>query len=304
MKNQSNKPHATYNNMQPRVPSKLFYFVFIIISIATLEVNNCASAFTYPVSQVVPSRTHANPMPMTMSMSMHHRHHHSIRSNRMAINDDDAATSEAEDADPITRKRQMPKMIMNVYINYITKLWRQTDPKERKKVASQQALSAIKRVKHIMEGEEYVDLSHVNDYDTLDDIDQRIQSRDDLLMACSAMLECMEKGDIQDPAITEAIAKNDKATPAKKKKKSRSVLFGAAMGAMVACWVFSGNFVFTTLFTLMTALGQLEYYRMVMKTGIYPARRISVLGACSMFITVSQIQWVTLCNFVSSSIPS
>jgi len=69
------------------------------------------------------------------------------------------------------------------------------------------------------------------------------------------------------------------------KKKSRSVVFGAIMGALVACWVFSGNFVFTALFTLMTVLGQLEYYRMVMKAGIYPARRISVLGACAMFVT-------------------
>ncbi|KAL3760217.1 hypothetical protein ACHAWU_001727 [Discostella pseudostelligera] len=70
-----------------------------------------------------------------------------------------------------------------------------------------------------------------------------------------------------------------------KKKKGRSVLFGATMGLIVACWVYSGNYIFTTLFTLMTALGQLEYYRMVMNAGIYPARRISVLGACAMFVT-------------------
>mmetsp|Transcript_5300 Transcript_5300/g.11599 ORF Transcript_5300/g.11599 Transcript_5300/m.11599 type:complete len:596 (+) Transcript_5300:114-1901(+) len=77
------------------------------------------------------------------------------------------------------------------------------------------------------------------------------------------------------------------AAPAKKKKKKggRSVLFGLTMGIAVAGWVYSGNYVFTTLFTLMTALGQLEYYRMVMETGVYPARRISVLGACAMFVT-------------------
>jgi len=74
--------------------------------------------------------------------------------------------------------------------------------------------------------------------------------------------------------------------PAKKeKKKGRSVLFGATMGLVVAGWVYSGNISFTALFTLMTALGQLEYYRMVMNTGIYPARRISVVGACATFIT-------------------
>lgn len=207
------------------------------------------------------------------------------------------------------KKRLVPEKIFKTYVNYMAKLWRQTDPEEREKVAAQQALSAIKRVKHIMEGEEYVDVSHVYDSDTLDDVESRIAARDELLSACNKMLECLEKVKMQAPAImdgSEQSATVDQ-TPveiansvstingntedsAPKKKKSRSILFGATMGAITACWVFSGNFVFTTLFTLMTALGQLEYYRMVMKTGIYPARRISVLGACSMFVTVSAIR--------------
>eukprot|EP00529_Nitzschia_sp_RCC80_P016600 CAMPEP_0113485228 /NCGR_PEP_ID=MMETSP0014_2-20120614/24374_1 /TAXON_ID=2857 /ORGANISM="Nitzschia sp." /LENGTH=668 /DNA_ID=CAMNT_0000378865 /DNA_START=213 /DNA_END=2216 /DNA_ORIENTATION=+ /assembly_acc=CAM_ASM_000159 len=74
-------------------------------------------------------------------------------------------------------------------------------------------------------------------------------------------------------------------TPAPKKKKQRSILFGAIMGAVVAAWVFSGNYIFTGVFCLMTILGQLEYYRMVMNTGVFPARRISVIGATSMFVT-------------------
>ena len=57
------------------------------------------------------------------------------------------------------------------------------------------------------------------------------------------------------------------------------------MGLCVAAWVFSGNYIFTGLFTLMTILGQLEYYRMVINTGVYPARRISVIGAATMFLT-------------------
>jgi hypothetical protein len=211
----------------------------------------------------------------------------------------------------------VPKKIFKTYVNYMTKLWRQTDPEEREKVAAQQALSAIKRVKHIMEGEEYVDVSHVYDSDTLEDVESRITARDELLSACNQMLECLEKVKMQAPAMMDVGSEQNNAvdefssketsnsvsimngnttkdsTPSsssskkKKKKKSRSILFGATMGAITACWVFSGNFVFTTLFTLMTALGQLEYYRMVMKTGVYPARRISVLGACSMFVTVS-----------------
>lgn len=58
------------------------------------------------------------------------------------------------------------------------------------------------------------------------------------------------------------------------------------MGAVVAGWVFSGNYIFTGLFTLMTIIGQLEYYRAVIGTGVYPARRITMLGACSMFLSV------------------
>lgn len=93
-----------------------------------------------------------------------------------------------------------------------------------------------------------------------------------------------------DKDASKQVAKVDTSKAALKKKADggkprRSILFGAAMGALVACWVFSGNYVFTGLFTLMTILGQLEYYRMVMNTGVYPARRISVVGACSMFVT-------------------
>jgi hypothetical protein len=79
--------------------------------------------------------------------------------------------------------------------------------------------------------------------------------------------------------------------PVKPKKNRRSIMFGATMGFAVACWVFSGNYLFTGVFTLMTILGQLEYYRMIMNTGIYPARKISVVGASSMFLTVSHCVW-------------
>ena len=86
-------------------------------------------------------------------------------------------------------------------------------------------------------------------------------------------------------ALAETVEVTAEVEKPKEKKGGRSVLFGATMGLAVACWVYSGNYVFTTLFTLMTALGQLEYYRMVMNAGIYPARRISVVGACATFVT-------------------
>jgi len=182
-----------------------------------------------------------------------------------------------------------------VYINYVKRLWRETAPEERKRIASRKASLAINNVKHIMEGEEYVDFIDMRDGETLDDFEGRILARDKLLLACDSMLEFVDTTDVIPDTMDETSVdtsldgkvENDNtgavATP--KKKKSRSVLFGAAMGAIVACWVFSGNYIFTALFTLMTALGQLEFYRMVMNTGINPARKISVAGACAMFIT-------------------
>lgn len=186
------------------------------------------------------------------------------------------------------RKRYIPKKVVDTYVNYVTKLWKQTDPIEREKVAAQKALAAVKRVKHILEGKEYVNLSDVQDNDTLDRIAARIEAKDKLLESCNEMLKYIDTNDGNQANATlvseeEAVATIDNAVPVK--KKSRSVLFGAAMGALVACWVFSGNVIFTALFTLMSVLGQLEYYRMVMKAGIYPARKISVLGACAMFVT-------------------
>lgn len=186
--------------------------------------------------------------------------------------------------------------LIQIYLNYMTKLWRQTSTEERKKIAAAQAVTAIRRVKHIMEGEEYVDLANAHQGDTLEETDTRTSARDDLLIACNNMLESIENEKEKKEKAVEVVLKSDDSNTtieasasngAKPKKKSRSVLFGAAMGAIVAGWVFSGNIVFTTGFTAMTLLGQLEYYRMVMRTGVYPARKISVVGACAMFITVS-----------------
>ncbi len=208
----------------------------------------------------------------------------------------------------------LPKLVQ-IYVNYTRKLWRQTNRTEREKIASEQAMSAIQRVKCIMEGTcgtEYVDIGHAHEGDTTEETNNRTMARDQLLEACNNMIECMEneqEAKIRMEADTAAAKKamsdamdmeeaNSKAMQAvdnnenaigeagKKKKKGRSVFFGAAMGAIVAGWVFSGNLIFTTCFTFMTILGQLEYYRMVMRTGVYPARKISVVGACAMFVTV------------------
>ena len=190
------------------------------------------------------------------------------------------------------KKRDIPQKICQTYVEYAKRLWKETDPIEREKVASQDAIHSIKKVKHLMEGEEYVDLSDVRNGETVDDTIAREVARAKLLEACDLVLATIDDTIHEEEEKAVAVVESSSTTTStdlKPKKKSRSVFFGAAMGAIVACWVFSGNFLFTGLFTAMTILGQLEYYRMVMKTGVYPARRISVLGACSMFVTVSTI---------------
>lgn len=225
-------------------------------------------------------------------------------------------------------KRHIPKRAMDIYIKYLTRLWSETNITSRQKIANQKAYYAIKHVQHMLkDGEEYVDIMNGREGDSLDDIEKKIQARDDLLQACTVMLDLLgpgegdssdsdmlvvsddknsvtfdhkeiqssdlnmnEKSDLSESGNESqiAVSNNDAATQGQAtiKKTSRSVLFGATMGAIVACWVFSGNHLFTALFTLMTILGQLEYYRMVMRVGIYPARKISVVGACAMFVTV------------------
>ena len=191
------------------------------------------------------------------------------------------------DVDCTKSSKNIGKRIYHLYMDYLHRLWNETDPHVRKRIATARAISSLKRVQHIMRGEEYVTLS--KDQDTFVDIEERREARFKLLQACDVLLKD-EPTKETERSTTDVLAPiQNEETMKKPKKKSRSVLFGATMGAAVACWVFSGNYIFTTLFTLMTILGQLEYYRMVMNAGIYPARRISVLGACSMFLTVSYI---------------
>lgn len=170
-----------------------------------------------------------------------------------------------------------PKKAVRIYADYATRLWNETNPIARERIAQDKAAAAVRAVEQIMQGEQYVALSPESE-----------EAREELLHACQAMLKTMEKSHASsEDTSKQVVTKENVAEETSKPKKARrSILFGAMMGAIVACWVFSGNYIFTGIFTLMTVLGQLEYYRMVMNTGIYPARRISVVGACSMFLTV------------------
>jgi hypothetical protein len=100
------------------------------------------------------------------------------------------------------------------------------------------------------------------------DLDEDVRRK--MEESCDMMLEQLDtKGKENELVIpsTSVPVTTDPSAKKKKKKGGRSVLFGATMGLGVAGWVYSGNYIFTTLFTLMTALGQLEYYRMVMNAG-------------------------------------
>lgn len=221
---------------------------------------------------------------------------------------------------PGTPRSNILSKAYHLYIDYFDKLWAETDVTRRKKVEKQKTIEAVIKVKELIGGTDYFDvdddakLRMANACEALlDELDSSKKAEKETLklkvmgetdipkqpVATSKKVNGSEKGedDVESTELTAALAGDlpDKTTavaivdahsPKKKeKKKGRSVLFGATMGLIVAGWVYSGNYIFTTLFTLMTALGQLEYYRMVMNKGIYPARRISVLGACATFVT-------------------
>lgn len=178
------------------------------------------------------------------------------------------------------RKRNLPRKAIRIYTDYATRLWRETNPEARRIVESNRVAKALRQVQHMVQTEETTFISEVD----------RLKLYD----ACDAVLRAIAANAtvIPQPIVVpldgaEGVLANGgsgTALLAKPMRTGRSIGFGAVMGLAVACWVFSGNYIFTGLFTLMTILAQLEYYRMVMNTGVYPARRISVVGACSMFL--------------------
>ena len=206
-----------------------------------------------------------------------------------ATKEQDLAPIEKVQVEQPKTSRNVIKRITRIYVDYAKRLWNETNTTQRQRIAKQKAASAIQRVQHYMRGEEYMDLGlETNE----EDPEKRRYARDKLIEACDTVLELESMQSPADDAITAPTASNQSQETKVTKKKSRSVLFGATMGAIVALWVFSGNYIFTGLFTAMTILGQLEYYRMVMNAGVFPARKISVLGACFMFITVCKTSFL------------
>jgi hypothetical protein len=200
----------------------------------------------------------------------------------------DPSSSPTNTKNRIKKSRLLPKQAYYIYTEYARRLWTETNPDARKKVANDKIKGVIRNMQQIVGSDEYAKFS-----------DGSLEAKNNLLFACDEMLSHLPnalpepepeltetKSEDPSKAVAVTVASSTENEVPQTKKKSRSVLFGAIMGAVVACWVFSGHYIFTGVFTLMTILGQLEYYRMVMNTGVYPARRISVVGACSMFLTV------------------
>lgn len=177
----------------------------------------------------------------------------------------------------IWQNSSIPRKAIRIYSDYARQLWYETSTDARKRIAQDKAAAAIRAVELLIKEEEYVEFS-----------EKTTAARQKLLESCHVMLAEMRAAQEEAQSkLHTVITIEEEEKPIKPERNRRSIMFGATMGLGVAGWVFSGNWIFTGVFTLMTILGQLEYYRMIMNTGIYPARKISVVGASSMFLTVS-----------------
>ena len=70
-------------------------------------------------------------------------------------------------------------------------------------------------------------------------------------------------------------------------KLRKRVVTSLIMAAVASCWIFSGNALFAAGMFFTVTLAQLEYYRMVIATGVYPARRISIVSSSLLYFTAA-----------------
>lgn len=198
--------------------------------------------------------------------------------------------SNLRDGDTKVTQRHFPQRIVEIYTDYAGRLWNETAPAVRRKITNDKISASIRQLQQVSK------TSTVLPREALIKLDEACNSLLSAIVASNAL--AVENQTVSASAVVEefrtdadsvnitvssyGVAPQDGSVA---KKPRRSIMRGVIMGAIVAAWVFSGNYIFTGVFTLMTTVGQLEYYRMIMNTGVYPARRISVVGACSMFVT-------------------
>eukprot|EP00616_Rhizochromulina_sp_CCMP1243_P003093 CAMPEP_0118991574 /NCGR_PEP_ID=MMETSP1173-20130426/51849_1 /TAXON_ID=1034831 /ORGANISM="Rhizochromulina marina cf, Strain CCMP1243" /LENGTH=483 /DNA_ID=CAMNT_0006942711 /DNA_START=202 /DNA_END=1649 /DNA_ORIENTATION=- len=83
----------------------------------------------------------------------------------------------------------------------------------------------------------------------------------------------------------ESHAEQKRVTARNKSSLAKRLATGWALGAGCAWWIFSGNLGHALGLFLLAAVAQLEYYRSVISTGVYPARRISLVTTFIMYMT-------------------
>ncbi|GMI15814.1 hypothetical protein TrVE_jg4364 [Triparma verrucosa] len=181
--------------------------------------------------------------------------------------------------------RYSPRRISSKYSSYLTRLWTETSIGSRKSLTRKKLVKSCKILEKLLDTDvEFRDEELV--LALRETLVTTLKSLEDQPQVASPPSSSSQTSAAVTASSTSLTSSTSSTSPTKQKKKgSRSVLRGVLMGVAVAVWVFSGNYIFTSLFTLMVLLGQLEYYRGVMSTGVYPARKISVLGSCAMFLT-------------------
>lgn len=281
-----------------RIFSKGCFAILLAIWMLTMMAQDATVQAFVPANQG--SRLVMQP-PLTVPSN---RHYASVDEKQSTVNADEGTKS--KENIPFYK---LPKAAYRIYTTYAKKLWRETDVEHRKRIANDEVRSAIRNMQHVLL-EEYAEFPessqrHARDklFDACDDMLTSLPNEEEETKSYDEEQKVAEKNESKELAVASKPENKSKMSAvAQPKKKHRSILFGALMGASVACWVFSGNYMFTGLFCLMTILGQLEYYRMVMNTGIYPARRISVIGAASMFLTVSAVDETRQTNFHGTTV--
>jgi len=258
--------------------------ILLVLLLTILVISPDVNGFVPPAASS--SRASAFATPVSSSAKFPVSFASSIDEAAGSESDAESSTSTSAVAKVKKATRNPLKKVYRIYTGYAKQLWRETDCSERSRIANDKVAQTVRDMQHVLTSEHET----ISSSSSGTSGDKKCgEASKQLLKACENMLSTLEeneKNKMKKTKASTAIASiNSKSPPAKKEKKQRSILFGAVMGAAVAAWVFSGNYIFTGLFCLITILGQLEYYRMIMNTGVFPARRISVIGATSMFVT-------------------
>jgi len=95
----------------------------------------------------------------------------------------------------------LPRKAVQIYTEYASRLWEETNTDARKKIAKEKGTASIQRVQHMLQGEEYADFSNVS-----------LATRTNLFEACNEMLVETGHEDLVQDSIS--ISSNSNSTEA------------------------------------------------------------------------------------------